>query len=289
MVEDTPDEYIFDFFGGLFWNGHPLGYPILGTKESVQGLTRASLLDFFRLNYPTDNLVIAATGNLKHDELVGLVQRLFGDLQAKKISHPLGTPATVSRVAVIEKELEQVHAIIGTLSPSFTSPSRYAGFLLNTVLGGSMSSRLFQEIREKRGLAYSIHSYLVSYQDVGKLGIYVGTGEDKLRQVFDLILAELKKMRTECLSDEELRCAKEQIKGNFLLGMESTDNRMTRLAKNELYFDRHVPAEETLEHVDAVKKEDILNLSNELFRPETLSVAALGKVSRNDLRLEAWQ
>jgi predicted Zn-dependent peptidase len=184
---------------------------------------------------------------------------------------------------VIAKELEQVHAILGTLGPAYTAPERYAGFLLNAVLGGSMSSRLFQEIREKRGLAYSIHSYLVSYRDIGKFGVYVGTSEDKFRQVIDLILAELERIRSDVLTERELSSAREQIKGNFLLGMESTDNRMTRLAKNELYFERQVTVEETLEKVDSVKAEEVLALAENLFHPDRLSIAAIGRVAEDDI------
>ncbi len=283
MVEDTPDEYIYDYFGSIFWNGHALGFPVLGTKESVSGFQRENLLDFFQANYRPENLVIAATGNLNHDDLVELVARLFGSLE-RRSSRPLNFQPTASYgCGILKKELEQVHAIIGSLGPSYTSPERHACFLMNAVLGGSMSSRLFQEIREKRGLAYSIHSYLVSYRDIGKLGIYVGTSEDKFDQVLNLILEELLRLRTECLTDQELHAAKEQIKGNFLLGMESTDNLMTRIAKNEIYFEREVSIEETLGSIDSVEADDILKISKGLFRSEALAMAALGKVPKRDV------
>lgn len=284
MIEDTPDEYIFDYFGGIFWKGHSLAYPVLGTKDTVREFNRRSLLDFFRANYAPDNVIIAAVGNLKHDGLVGIVERLFGSLEGRCGQPSLVKPCAASRRAVLEKDLEQVHAVIGALGPSYADPGRHACFLMNAVLGGSMSSRLFQEIREKRGLAYSIHSYVVSYRDAGKIGIYVGTSEGKFREVLDLIFAELARIKREPLTERELHAAKEQIKGNFLLGMESTDNRMTKLAKNEIYFERQISIEETLADIDAVDSEDILQLANALFLPEAFSVAALGRITEEDMK-----
>ena len=285
MVEDTPDEYIFDYFGSLFWKGNSLAFPILGTKETVQDFTRQKLLAFFHSNYHPENLVIAATGNLKHDDLVSLIQNFFGSVEGGKKKEQFASPSTFSRSGVLRKELEQVHAIIGTPGPFYESPKRHACFLLNAVLGGSMSSRLFQEVREKRGLVYSIHSYLVSYHDVGKLGIYFGTSEDKFKLVMDLVISELLRLKTDRLTSKELLAAKEQIKGNFLLGMESTDNRMTRLAKNEIYFERDVSIEETLSNINAVSAEDIRSLAEDLFCPESISIAALGKVAKKDLNI----
>jgi predicted Zn-dependent peptidase len=283
MVEDTPDEYIYDYFGSLFWGNHALGFPILGTKESVSAFERENLLDFFNSNYRPEKVVIAATGNLEHEELVKLVAHLFESLESRPSKGLILRPTASFQCGVLEKELEQIHAIVGSLGPSYTSPDRHACFLLNAILGGSMSSRLFQEIREKRGLAYSIHSYLVSYQDIGKVGIYVGTGEEKFKQVLDLIMAELLHLRTECITDQELHAAKEQIKGNFLLGMESTDNRMTRIAKNEIYFEREVSIEETLGNIDSVKAEGILDLSKRLFGLDSIAIAALGRVPKNTM------
>ena len=283
MVEDTPDEYIYDYFGKVFWGNHALGFPVLGTKETVSAFARENLLDFFALNYRPDKVVIAATGNLEHEALVKLIAHLFDSLERRPAEDLILMPTPSFQYGVLERELEQVHAIVGSLGPSYTSPDRHACFLLNAILGGSMSSRLFQEIREKRGLAYSIHSYLVSYQDIGKVGIYVGTGEEKFEQVLDLIMAELRRLRTERITEQELHAAKEQIKGNFLLGMESTDNRMTRLAKNEIYFEREISIEETLGKIDAVKADDILGLADRLFGSDALAIAALGKVPKDTM------
>lgn len=278
MVEDTPDDFIHDFFGRIFWNGHPLGFPVLGTKASVAGFQRNTLMDFFSSRYRSDRIVLTAAGNLKHDELVQLVTQSFGSLDRSAGEQQGGVPAAASKIGLLEKDLEQVHIIIGSPAHSFSSPLRYAGFLMNAVLGGSMSSRLFQEIREKRGLAYAVHSYLVSYRDAGMFGVYVGTGDDKVRDVIDIIFHELSRLRTDVLTEKELSSAKEQVKGNFLLSMESTDNRMTRLAKHEIYFGRHVPPEETVARIEAVSAEDIRDLAREIFHADRMSLAALGKV-----------
>jgi predicted Zn-dependent peptidase len=283
MVEDTPDDFIHDFFGEIFWNGHSLGFPVLGNEASIAGFQRGMLVKFFQAYYGSDSLVLTAAGNLKHDELVRIVDRAFGSLEASGGNGEHTLPAVTSRMGLLEKDLEQVHIIIGSLSHSFSSPSRYAGFLMNAILGGSMSSRLFQEIREKRGLAYAIHSYLVSYRDTGMFGIYVGTGNDKVREVIDVIMAELGRFKTELLTDKELLSAKEQIKGNFLLSMESTDNRMTRLAKNEIYLGRHLSPEETVSNIEIVSADEIRDVACEIFNPNVLSVAAIGKITDKDI------
>jgi len=279
MVEDTPDDFIHDIFGRIFWHGHPLGFPVLGTEESVTGFQRNTLMDFFKGRYRSDRIVLTAAGNLKHEELVRLVTQSFGSLERSAGEKDGGVPVTTSKIGLMEKDLEQVHIIIGSLAHPFSSPARYAGFIMNAVLGGSMSSRLFQEIREKRGLAYSIHSYLVSYRDAGMFGIYVGTGDDKVRDVIEIIFNELNRLKTDVFTDKELLSAKEQMKGNFLLSMESTDNRMTRLAKNEIYFGRHLPPEETVAGIEAVSGEEIRQLAGEIFNADKISLAALGKVS----------
>lgn len=283
MLEDTPDEQIHDFFEALFWGGHPLGLPVLGTEERVRDISRESLTAFFSPRYRGDNLVISAAGRLEHDALVRLIEAAFARIERETTPTAMTVPTTVSRIGALEKDLEQVHVIVGTPAPSSVNPRRYAGFLMNAVLGGSMSSRLFQEIREKRGLAYAVHSYLTPYLDAGMLGIYVGTSDDKVREVVGVILDEMIRLTNEPLTEQELRGAKELIKGNFLLSMESTDNHMTRLAKNEICFARQIPIEETVSAIDAVESQDVLTLAQELFNPDQVSVAATGRVSEKDL------
>ena len=283
MVEDTPDDYIHDFFEGMFWKGHSLGLPILGTKERVESFRRDDLFHFFQAGYGGGDLVLTAAGNLKHQKLTELVRRAFGSLAGRSVRGPLDIPEARSGRALLRKELEQVHLIVGAPAPSAVDPDRHAAFLLNAVLGGSMSSRLFQEIREKRGLAYDVGSYLAPYRDAGMFGVYAGTDGARVREVLGLIREGLERSGAERLTEKELRSAKELIKGNFLLGMESTDNRMTGLAKNEIYFGRQMTPEEIIERIDAVGCEEMRSLAARMFRPETLTVAALGPASEEDL------
>jgi predicted Zn-dependent peptidase len=286
MLEDSPDDYIHDFFEAGFWKNHHLGMQVLGTRERVEGFSRDSLLKFFRSRYRGRNVVLTAAGHLKHEELVGLVEKAFGDMGREIDRVAFAAPAAVSSgITVLEKDLEQVHMMIGTLAPSSLSENRHASFLMNAVLGGSMSSRLFQEVREKRGLAYAIHSYLTPYIDTGMLAVYVGTGKGEVREVLGLILDEMIRMARDPLTTKELTGAKELIKGNFLLSMESTDNRMTRLAKNEICYGRHVPPEDIVAKIDAVTPEHVQELAREMFNPGTISIAAIGPVSEKELTL----
>jgi predicted Zn-dependent peptidase len=286
MVEDTPDDLIHDLFEGMFWKDHPLGLPILGTKEGVAAFSRDDLLAFFQNRYRGNRLVIAAAGHFQHNQFVEAIRRSFGSIVVSSAGGREVAPETRPGKYVLTKDLEQVHLIIGAPAPSAVSPERHAGFLLNAVLGGSMSSWLFQEIREKRGLAYAIYSYLTAYMDTGLFGVYVGTGSEKVREVLGLVREGMKRFSSELLSEGELRSAKELIKGNYLLGMESTDNRMTGLARNEICFGRQVTPEEVIARIDAVDREAIRSLAEGMFRSDALTVAAIGPVTEDDLVIE---
>jgi predicted Zn-dependent peptidase len=283
MVEDTPDDYIHDFFEGMFWKDHPLGLPILGTKERIEAFNRDDLVRFFQALYRGKRLVLTAAGHLKHDRFVELASRTFGSLAGASVAEPTEAPAVSPGIAVLRKELEQVHLVVGSPAPSALSTERHAGFILNAVLGGSMSSRLFQEIREKRGLAYEVGSYLIPYMDAGLFGIYTGTGSGNVREVLRLIREETERLCSDPLTEKELRSAKELLKGHFLLGMESTDNRMTGLARNEICFGRQVTPEEIVERIEAVGSEDVRTLAGRMFRANAFSIAAIGPVSEEDL------
>lgn len=283
MVEDTPDDHIHDLFEGMFWKGHPLGFPILGTRERVESFRRGDLIDFFHSHYGGCNLVLTAAGNLKHDRFAASVRSSFGSLHRSPSCGPVDAPVAAAGRAVLRKDLEQAHLVVGAPAPSAVSPERHAAFLLNAVLGGSMSSRLFQEIREKRGLAYDIGSYLVPYRDAGMFGISAGTDAARVREVLGLIREILDRFCTDLLTEKELQSAKELLKGNFLLGMESTDSRMTSLGRNEIYFGRPVTPEEVIGRIDAVGREAIRDLAGRMFRPEFMAAAAVGPVSEEDL------
>ncbi len=282
MLEDSPDECVHDVFEATVWNGHPLGLPILGTQERVKNFTRKSLVDFFRTRYGGTNVVLTAAGNLKHDDLARLARNGLGKLKNGQFEGEKDAPVIMPKVVVLEKELEQVHLVIGAPAPSAASPRRFAALLMNAVLGGSMSSRLFQEIRENRGLAYEISSSLMPYSDTGLLAIYVATGREEIREVVPLIAQELKRMANDPLSGKELHAVKELTKGNLLLSLESMDSRMTRLARNEICYGKQVTAEEVMEQIDAVNARDIRTLAAELFRPEAISLAAMGNVGGED-------
>ena len=277
-LEDSPDENVHDLFEAQLWNGHPLARPIMGTRDSVAALNRQRIVRFFIRNYRGRNLVISVAGKMQHEQLLDLVSRHFESLDGMGETFKDVPPVPSAVMSTVYKDLEQVHLVLGCPAPSSTDPRRYASFLMNAFLGGSMSSRLFQEVREKRGLVYDIQSYLNSYLDTGMLGIYAGTGAGEIRQVIRLVRKEIKRLCDHSLNDKELRDAKEMIKGNFLLSMESTDNRMTRLAKNEFCFGRQILWDEVMERIEGVSQQDIGNLAGEMFAPEKLSMVAIGRV-----------
>ncbi len=267
MVEDTPDDLVMELFCEAFWPKHALGRPILGTKQSVSRFRREHLAAYFARAYQPANIVIAAAGHLEHDAVVELVRRHFSGL--RKASFPSNGHApkpVTTTVSRSKKELEQVHLCIGTRALPQDHPDRYACFVLNTVLGGSMSSRLFQNVREKRGLVYSISSGITSYSDAGLLSVYAGTSMDSVREVLRLTLEELRRLCGEPLPEEELRRSKDHIKGGFVLSLENTGSRMSHLARQEIYFGKQLPLDEILDGVERVSASDVQRLASELFR-----------------------
>lgn len=279
MMEDTPDEYIHDLFSQSFWPRHPLGFPILGRLETISRMNRAILMEFFHQHYLDALPIIVAAGNLKHESLLRPVQETLGRIKPRQKKRKTSPPRPHPHILVKNKKLEQVHLLLGTQGPSAIHPQRYAFSLLNTILGGGMSSRLFQEIRERRGLAYSVYSFLSSFMDSGMLGVYVGTGDRTLSRVLQLVLREMKKLAGDSLRPKELRAAKEQLKGNLLLSLESMESRMSRLAKNELYFNRFVSTEEIIEGIEKVRVEEICALAHKTFQSDSLSLTVLGPVT----------
>jgi predicted Zn-dependent peptidase len=276
QIEDTPDDYVHDLFNLRYWPGHPLGFPICGRVETVQEFGQKDLLDFLAQRYQPDRIIIAAAGNLTHKVLLEWVEREFGDL-AGATGNEAGLPPVAARgLFAVEKPLEQVHICLGTPGIPQTAPERYVGYLLSTALGGGMSSRLFQEIRERRGRAYSIYAFLSSYRDAGYLGIYAGTSAEWVEEVVSVIRDELRKIAETGLHPEELARVKNQLKGNMLLGLESSDSRMNRVAKNEIYFGHDITPNEVATHIDAVTNDQILALGQRLLRPEQMALALLG-------------
>ena len=283
QVEDTPDDYVHELFNLAFWPGHPLSRPIAGTAETVSRLARDDFLRFLEARYRPDRVLIAAAGALGHDDLLAVAERYFGVLAGSATRVDGAPPEPRAGVSVHEKRLEQVHLCLGTPGIAQADADRYAAHLVNLALGGGMSSRLFQEIRERRGKAYTVYSFLSSYCDAGYTGVYVGTSAEWTREVVEVIRGELARVARDGLAPDELLRAKNQMKGSLLLGLETSDSRMSRIAKNEIYFGRDVPLEEVAAGIDAVTNDDVLRISRRLFRPEALALTVLGDLKGHAL------
>jgi len=284
MVEDDPEDWVHDLHVTEVWKGNLLSRPILGTPETVSKITREKIIQFIERTYDPHEMVIAVAGRFAMPALMKQLQSSFGtfNTNATRI-HRRIAPIIHPNIQVKKKAFEQVHLCLGAQGLSHTDPNRYALYIINTLLGGGMSSRLFQEIRELRGWAYSIYSSPQSYQGAGLFTIYAGTSPSKAGKVVDLVLKELNKLKEERITPEELERAKNQIKGGMMLGMESTSNRMCRLAKEELYFGRHFSLEEVLAEIDKVSTKQVKRLANKLFDKKTLSLTALGKIDAKAL------
>ncbi len=283
MVEDTPDDYVHDLFSRAFFGRHPLGRSILGTEETVASFKRERVVGYFKEKYLPSRVIISAAGRLTHQRVLDLAKAAFADFVAEDRGREVQVPQPSPAIMVKPKDLEQVHLCLGTSSPSHCHPRRYSSYVLNAIFGGSMSSRLFQEIREERGLAYAVYSYLNSYMDAGSLNVYVGTSSDALEKTIELIMGEAEKLTEKLIDPDELKAVKEQLKGNLLLGMEHSENWMTRLGKNEIYYGRDFPLRESLERIDQVSSEEVRELAGEIFRPERFTQAVVGAVSDEDL------
>ena len=287
MVDDTPDDQVHEIFSGLLWGDHPLGQTVLGQREVVAGMDRNHILEYVESHYGPEKILIAASGNLDHDSFASLWQQKFSRTGRRKNRPERIAPSRQEhRRQVITKPLEQVHMVLGTYGLPIAAEQRYILYLLNVILGGNMSSRLFQEIREKRGLAYSVYSYLASFSDSGNLGIYLGVDARTINQALALTGAELLKLADDAVSPDELKNAKDYAKAGIFLAAENMEARMTRLARNELYFNRYLPFEEIAQGIDRVRAEEIQELAGQHFsRP--LTAAVIGPVGADDLDWDA--
>jgi predicted Zn-dependent peptidase len=283
MVEDTPDDYVHDLFNRTCWGNHPLGFPICGTVERVQSFTRNQIEEFFRTHYQSDRIIVCAAGNLQHQEVVDLTEATFGQMPKASHARERGKPLSISTTHISKRDLEQVHFCLGTHGLHYNHSLRFASYVLNTILGGGMSSRLFQEIRENRGLAYSVYSYLPTYIDTGLIVVYAGTDQHSFEEVLQLILKEFNGLKSEPFKNGELEIAKEQLKGNLLLSLESSDNLMTRLAKNEIYFETYQTVESILKGIDEVNEQMVKQLASYLFDEQYFCLTVLGPMDGNPL------
>jgi predicted Zn-dependent peptidase len=279
MLEDSPDDYVHDLFHRSFWRGHPLGMSILGSVESIGSLSRDAIVAHRQEMYRSEDIIVAVAGNVRHDELLKLIRGSFDGLPEGTGRNCCHLPVYDQKLEMVEKDLEQLHICLGTKSLPHNHPRRFEAYLMTTILGGSMSSRLFQEIRERLGLAYTVYSYVVSHTDAGSLVVYAGTSPDKLDDVLDITCTELRKLKSEHVPSAELDAAREQLKGNILLSLESSDNRMTKLAKNEIYFGRYLSLAELTGGFDGVIADGVIELANDFFTGDYVTLALTGKVS----------
>ena len=286
MVEDTPDDLVHEIFAEGFWAGHPLGRPILGTPESVSALDQATLRRYFSTTYVASNFVVVAVGNLDHERVQALLEQALANIPHDGPGAEQTPPIVASSVQIRKKELEQSHVVFGTAALPQHHPERYAGYALNTTLGGSMSSRLFQNVCEKRGLAYAVFSGLSAYQDAGALSIYAGCANDVVAELIDVVVAEIRQMKAGGLDAVELRRAKDHLKGSLMLGLESTSSRMSHLARQEMYRDRTVGLDEMLASIERVTADDVLRLADRFFTNGSLAVTVLGNVNGLDVTTE---
>ena len=276
--EDNPESLAHEILTQNFWRGHPLGAPILGRRATVRSFTRGEVTDCFHPWYSPNNTIITAAGHIEPEKLVELVARPFDALRAVSFPAPNGPePKPQARLQVRNKPaLEQVHITLAVPSYSLPHPRRFAVSLLNNILGGSMSSRLFQNIRERQGLAYAVFSEVSPYSDAGMLSVYAGTKRQAVERVLRSIAEEFHRMKQEPVSNEELRRAKDQLKGSLVLSLESTGTRMSNLARQEMYFGRFFTAAELQASLEAVTREDLQQIAQEFFGPEKIAVTVVG-------------
>jgi predicted Zn-dependent peptidase len=279
MVEDTPDDLVHELFTEHFWQNHPLGRPILGTKETVESFSKEGLSRYFSTTYSSPNLIVSVVGNIEHQRVRDLIERYFESLPVSNLPMSEEPPRVVPNILIRDKELEQSHVCLGTSSYQQDHADRYTSYALNTVLGGSMSSRLFQNIREKRGLAYAVFSGLSAYRDAGSITIYAGCANSAVGELIDVVITELRALKDEPFPESELRRAKDHLKGSLMLNLESTSSRMSHLARQEIYFDRQFGLDETLEGVERVTTEDVKRVARELFADGALAATVLGAVN----------
>ena len=291
MDEDNPDYLIHEIHTANFWKNDPLARSILGTAETVSSFDEAAVRRFHATRFVPENIVFSAAGNLQHDEMIALVSSYFGKLAAagpgrlERFPAPLPTPHITLKK---KKSLEQVQICLGVPAPPVDSKDRYAIYLLNSILGGGMSSRLFQSVREDAGLAYSIYSELSPYRDTGALSVYAGTSIEKTREMIRLIIEEFRRLKAEPVTEEELDRAKNQSRGNIVLGLESSSARMSNLARQQMYYGRFTTVDEIVADVDRVTTADIQRLANDLLQHDRISLTLLGnlgdlKIKREDL------
>jgi predicted Zn-dependent peptidase len=283
MLEDAPDEQIHVLFSSLFWLNHPLGMPVMGTPETVSAIDKDAVLAHIGSFYTPGRIIVAAAGNVDHEALVQYFRPLFESLPKETENHVRIAPRHHAAVSCHHKNLEQVQICLGGAAPHLSSHLRFPSAVLNAILGGNMSSRLFQEIREKRGLAYNVYSFLSSFQDAGLLGVYLGTDPKEVNRALKVIKREIKKLQQGKISKADLRATKEHLVGSVLLGSESTDTQMMRLAKNEAIFGRYIGYDEVVSRIEKVTLDEVVAVAKQAFQGRHVSLVTLGPLREKDV------
>jgi predicted Zn-dependent peptidase len=280
MDLDNPEYLLHEIFTRGFWPGHSLGRPILGTPETVRKFNKDALRHRFNHWFAPDRIVVTAAGNVPHEKVLELVQREFGGMQPNGKMEDHAAPSTEAPIHLeAKRDLEQVHVCMGVPSYPLAHQGRFGVAVMNNLLGGGMSSRLFQNIREKLGLAYAVFSELTPYSDAGMMTVYAGTARETVGQVIDLIVKEFRDLKESPVSEEELLRAKNHLKGSLMLSLESTSSRMSNLARQELYFGRFYSLDEILDSISTVTREQVQSLAQEFFRPEQIAITVLGPLN----------
>lgn len=278
MYEDSPDELVHDIFARSLWGKHPLGQNIAGEEEIVRGLTKGDITNYLNSHYVSNNMLVSVAGNLSQTEVKPEIERLFPNKLVEPPTRKTVPMENHRPLYIKEKKTEQVHLCLGTKAYSREHPDRYALTLLESILGGGVSSRLFQKVREERGLVYSVYSYYSSYQDTGAFAVYAGTSPENTEEVIAIATAELANIRDNGVTEKELIRIKEQLKGNLMLSLENTSNRMSRMAKSLLFFKKIIPVEDVVKNIEKVQLDDIQRVAQDLFKRENLVLTAIGSI-----------
>ncbi|HMK50579.1 MAG TPA: pitrilysin family protein, partial [Thermodesulfovibrionales bacterium] len=280
---DTPDDYVHDLSNHTIWGNTGLGQSVLGKRETILSFSREDILSHIRKYYGTRDIVVSCAGNFDHERLITLLNKDLGNLRRGSEPEKGETPRFNNKVEVISKELSEAHLCLGIKGIPHASDDRYCLYVINAILGAGVSSRLFQEIREKRGLAYSIYSFVASYIDTGIWGVYAGVSKKRVKEVIELLLRELHDLK-DTIQDAELQRAKNQLKGNIILGLESTGSRMNNIARQEIYHGRYLSPKEIMQEIDAITINQVRQLCEVLIRKENLSLTVYGPVRGDDLK-----
>ncbi len=283
MVEDNPSDYVHELFGKSIWGSEGLGMPVLGTVDTIGTFTRDDLIEHVNQCYGTENIILSCSGNFNEEKLVSYLNSTIGKIARNSVTENAAAPPFATDINIITKDLSESHVCIGLKGLSYKSKERYSMHLLNTILGAGFSSRLFQSVREKRGLVYSIYSYHASFIDTGLWGVYAGTDKKHVSEVTNITIDEINNLSS-TITAEELRRAKNQLKGNLILALESTSNKMTNIAKQEIYYGKYYYPKEIIEMVESVTLEGIKDLAQRLVSNNSFAYTVYGPVSEKDLR-----